>query len=71
MPGRWASSRTKRLRNIDEKLMALKFSNTFPLQHPVPLPALRDILKSPRLTFQSPCTVTRGEYAKVVQAGFE
>lgn len=59
------------LRNIDEKLMALKFSNTFPLQHPVPLAALREILKSPRLTFQSPRTVTRDEYAKVVQAGFD
>ena len=59
------------LGNIDEKLMALKFSNTFPLQHPVPLAALREILKSPRLTFQSPRTVTRDEYAKVVQAGFD
>ena len=57
--------------NTDQKLMALKFSNTFPLQNPVPLAAIRDILNSPRLTFQSPRTVTRGEYAKVIQAGFE
>ena len=57
--------------NVDEELMALKFSNTFPLNHPVPLARLRGILNKPRMTFQSPCQITRDEYRKIVEAGFE
>ena len=56
--------------NVMKQLMALKFSHTFPLQRPVPLEELRDILNTPRLTFQSPRQVTRNEYRKVVEAGF-
>ena len=59
------------LGDVENELMALKFSNTFPLQHPVPLAVIQDILQSPRLTCQSPRRVTRDEYAKVIQAGFE
>jgi len=57
--------------NTDEELMALKFSNTFPLQHPVPLASLRDILNAPKLTFQSPLRVRREQYEQIVTAGFD
>ena len=57
--------------DLEKELMALKFSNTFPLDHPVPLARLRDILKVPKLTFQSPRQITRAEYRMIVRAGFE
>lgn len=56
--------------DVEAQLMALKFSHTFPLQRSVPLAELRDILNTPRLTFQSPHQVTRSEYRKIVEVGF-
>jgi len=57
--------------DADKKLMALKFSSAFPLYHPVPLARLRDILKAPKLTFQSPRQITRSQHRMILRAGFE